>query len=67
MLLTDKDLSKIRNLGPASLSEVKEKLAKYSPPMVDIVMKTGVLTKQTAPIIEALKSIRQMIVLLKNT
>ncbi|HBV85537.1 MAG TPA: hypothetical protein DEF42_02480 [Desulfosporosinus sp.] len=41
LLLTDKDLSKIRNLGPACLSEVKEKLAKYSPPMADIVMKTG--------------------------
>lgn len=41
LLLSEKDLAKIRGLGPASQLEVKLKLAKYSPPRTDATPKTG--------------------------
>ena len=41
LLLSEKDLAKIRGLGPASQLEVNMKLAKNSPPRTDTTLKTG--------------------------
>ncbi|ODA42697.1 DNA-directed RNA polymerase subunit alpha C-terminal domain-containing protein [Desulfosporosinus sp. BG] len=41
LLLSKKDLSKIRGLGPASQREIKAKLEQYSPPSTDTDLNIG--------------------------
>jgi len=44
LLLSEKELSKIRRLGPACRREIKAKLAPYSPPRTDTTLKYGIIT-----------------------